>query len=70
MSIACLQHYLVWVNNSGGTRTNQYLTLTATSGCGLGVSTVNNNLSLTYPNTTSGAGLKHIIFENLAYTSS
>jgi hypothetical protein len=70
MTTSCLIHYLVWVNNSGGTRTNQYTTISQTPGCGLGISTVNNNLSLTYPNNTSGSGLKHIIFENLSYTSS
>ena len=70
MGSSCLLHYIVWVNNSGGTRTNQYLTFTATPGCGIGISTVNNNLSLTYPNNTSVSGSKHIIFENLAYTNS
>jgi hypothetical protein len=67
---ACLQCYHVWIRNNGGTFTSYATIIGQTSGCGIQIGTTNTNLALTYPNNTVGSGLKHIIFENIAYASS
>jgi hypothetical protein len=67
---ACLQCYHVWLRNNNGARTSYATVLGQTAGCGIQIGTVNTNLALTYPNNTAGSGLKHIIFENIAYASS
>ena len=65
-----LQCYLVWVRNNNGTRSLYATILAQSNGCGIQISTNNNNLALTYPNDGYGSSLKHIIFENIAYASS
>ena len=62
--------YVVWIRNSGGTRTYHYTPISQSSGCGIQISTNNTNLALTYANNSYGSSLKHITFENIAYASS
>ncbi len=67
---ACLQCYHVWLRNVSGYRTSYATIIGQTAGCGIQIGEWNTNLALTYPNNTAGSGLKHIIFENIAWASS